>query len=370
MKEIKIIGILVCILMFASTITTSARITTKQKMLINKDKDSCLITDTDTIYPPWDYSGWHDEGSEVGGGHDYKWSLGPHCNYGEANAWSFGLGKAYQEVRLFHTCEIGDCYKTPYNCNYDFGFHYSYDGDYECEVINLHPGSDGQVYDKIKILFKLEWMEGDEVKSETKTEIIHEDTSKNTNNIDLIDSDVYYIGDVSLPAGKNIRISADLYLFVSVSAIGIVETSGTIKLEGCLDKITIEYDPPNRPPNKPDTPSGPTSGDAGTSYTYSTSTTDPDGNTVSYYWDWGDGTNSGWTGSSVSHTWNEEGTYSIKVKAKDSHGAESDWSDYLSVSMPKNKARSFPDLFETIKARVSEILTIFKQNSNYLMKMR
>ena len=40
---------------------------------------------------------------------------------------------------------------------------------------------------------------------------------------------------------------------------------------------------------------------------------------------------------SASHIWNAKGTYSIKVKAKDINGAESDWSDPLAVIMPKNK---------------------------------
>jgi hypothetical protein len=41
----------------------------------------------------------------------------------------------------------------------------------------------------------------------------------------------------------------------------------------------------NAPPNTPSKPSGPTSGVVGTSYTYSTSTTDPDGDNVCYQFD-------------------------------------------------------------------------------------
>ena len=77
--------------------------------------------------------------------------------------------------------------------------------------------------------------------------------------------------------------------------------------------------PENHPPNKPNRPSGPTSGKAGTSYSYSSSTTDPD--TVT-----------------ASHVWDEKGDYNIKVKAKDVHGEESPWSDLLPITMPKNKA--------------------------------
>ena len=64
-----------------------------------------------------------------------------------------------------------------------------------------------------------------------------------------------------------------------------------------------------------------------------------------YLFDWGDESDSGWLGPlesgeeiEASHIWTEKGSYEIKVKAKDIHGAESEWSDPLEVAMPKNKA--------------------------------
>jgi len=100
----------------------------------------------------------------------------------------------------------------------------------------------------------------------------------------------------------------------------------------------------NFPPNKPSMPTGANSGKAGTSSTYSTSTDDPDGDQVWYKWNWGDEV-SNWDGPynsgnpvTTSHTWSNQGTYAVKVKAKDTSDVESVWSDPLSVSMPKNKA--------------------------------
>lgn len=100
----------------------------------------------------------------------------------------------------------------------------------------------------------------------------------------------------------------------------------------------------NHPPRKPDTPSGPTSGNVGEWYEYSTLTTDLDGDKLYYKFDWGDGTDSGWLGLydpaitvSTNHPWTIEGTYQIKVKAKDIYEDESEWSDPLAVTMPKNK---------------------------------
>ena len=77
---------------------------------------------------------------------------------------------------------------------------------------------------------------------------------------------------------------------------------------------------------------------------YTLVTTDPEGEDISYYFEWGDGSNSGWTdfydsGAEVTetHTWSSQGTYILKAKAKDTNGYESEWTE-LSVSMPKNKA--------------------------------
>jgi hypothetical protein len=97
--------------------------------------------------------------------------------------------------------------------------------------------------------------------------------------------------------------------------------------------------------NAPNTPSieGKTSGKPGTSYLYRFVTTDVDGDSVYYYIDWVDGTNSGWLGpynsgqqASTTHSWSTQGTYNVKIKAKDTPGEESDWAT-LQVVMPRNR---------------------------------
>ncbi|VVB59126.1 FG-GAP repeat protein [uncultured archaeon] len=97
----------------------------------------------------------------------------------------------------------------------------------------------------------------------------------------------------------------------------------------------------NVPPDKPNKPLGTSSGRTKLVYTYTTSTTDSNGDQVYYTWDWGDGNGSGWLGPynsgvtcEAKYTWNIRGIYYIKVKAKDIHGAEGDWSDPLPVTMP------------------------------------
>jgi hypothetical protein len=97
----------------------------------------------------------------------------------------------------------------------------------------------------------------------------------------------------------------------------------------------------SNPPEKPATPDGSTSGNSGEEYLYNTTTTDPDADHVYYLFHWDDGTTSGWLGPynsgercQASHTWQDKGSFNIKVKARDENGIESPWSDPLPVVMP------------------------------------
>jgi hypothetical protein len=94
------------------------------------------------------------------------------------------------------------------------------------------------------------------------------------------------------------------------------------------------------PPDPPDKPSGPTLLQTGETGSYSTSTTDPDGHKIYYWFDWGDNTNSGWQGPyesgetcTLSHKWDRPHTYQIKVQAKDERNTLSNWSAPLTISV-------------------------------------
>jgi hypothetical protein len=109
-------------------------------------------------------------------------------------------------------------------------------------------------------------------------------------------------------------------------------------------------------PAKPATPVGTASGSIKTSYSYTSSTTDPDGDKVSFMFDWGDGTTSGWigpinSGATVtgSKTWTASGTYQVKVVAKDVHGVVSVWSDPLPVTMPTESKYSFHPFLQLLE---------------------
>lgn len=98
---------------------------------------------------------------------------------------------------------------------------------------------------------------------------------------------------------------------------------------------------PNKPPNPPARPSGPTDGQCLKGSRYSTSASDPDGDPVKYVFDWGDGTTT-WTGmdymdsgneGSVYHKWTKPGTYLVKATAMDNKGTVSEWSKELAVKI-------------------------------------
>ena len=96
----------------------------------------------------------------------------------------------------------------------------------------------------------------------------------------------------------------------------------------------------NQPPDKP-TITGRVNGKPNKEYEYIFVSTDPEEDEISYYINWGDNTNTGWTRTlpsgeyyNSSHTWMFSGNYVVRVKAKDIYGAESDWST-LKINMPK-----------------------------------
>ncbi|MBO3800504.1 MAG: PKD domain-containing protein [Candidatus Brockarchaeota archaeon] len=99
----------------------------------------------------------------------------------------------------------------------------------------------------------------------------------------------------------------------------------------------------NNPPNRPEKPSGPGFGHIDEEYAFITVSKDPDGDPVMYIFDWGDGTTSttsyfpSGTPVSLSHSWSNPGSYSIKVMAKDKRGASSSWSSptMIQIIIPK-----------------------------------
>jgi len=115
---------------------------------------------------------------------------------------------------------------------------------------------------------------------------------------------------------------------------------------GLINISTANIDTGNNPPSPP-TITGPVYGKPGVNYDFVFNSVDIDGNNVSYYIDWGDGTSDGWTeyypsgnDVTISHLWEEVSWYNIiQAKAKDIHGNESDWTTYY-IPISNNKANA------------------------------
>jgi hypothetical protein len=129
---------------------------------------------------------------------------------------------------------------------------------------------------------------------------------------------------------------------------------------------------PNLPPNKPNKPFGKRIGKLGQESTYTTNTTDPNGDKVYYQWDWGDGTQSNWLGPYNSsdnintiHKWTVKGLYSVKVKAKDIYGNESVWSDPLPIIMPYSFNNPILQFFEWLFQRFPHAFPIVRHLLEY-----
>jgi hypothetical protein len=129
-------------------------------------------------------------------------------------------------------------------------------------------------------------------------------------------------------------------------------------------KYDIDHFSDNNKPETPDKPSGPIKGVPGNVYDYNTSTTDPDDDLISYCFSWGDEnvTITTWMNSgelvTSSYIWSEKGIYKIKVRARDECGFVSDWSDPLSVSMPRTIV--FSSLFLKLLERIPSIFPILR----------
>jgi hypothetical protein len=127
--------------------------------------------------------------------------------------------------------------------------------------------------------------------------------------------------------------------------------------------LVMEYI--NNPPEAP-TIDGPTSGNAGTEYNYTFNSVDPDGDDVFYHIRWGDGYVEIWKGPfasgedfEISHTYQNQGSFTIEAKARDFLDFESDVAT-LDVTMPRTKAFNF-NFFVRLVERFPNAFQLIRQ---------
>lgn len=136
------------------------------------------------------------------------------------------------------------------------------------------------------------------------------------------------------------------------------------KGDGVIDiavNIINNEEMPNGAPNPP-TISGPSSGKPNKKYSYTLTTTDPEGEQIWYWIDWGDGTNTSWIGPfdsgvaiTESHTWKSKENFTIKAKAKDSLNAESNWATLI-ISVPFSYKILYPSFLQQLFEQYPHIL--------------
>jgi hypothetical protein len=133
--------------------------------------------------------------------------------------------------------------------------------------------------------------------------------------------------------------------------------------------IEIE-EPSGYDPEIPEKPEGPTQVKPNQEYTFTTTTTTDlevvvtaynkipyeaeilvNSSQIYFMWSWGDETYSEWLGpfnsgetAVASHSWAEISNYQVRVKAKDAFDQETDWSEPLTVSVPRSKSINNPFL--------------------------
>lgn len=85
---------------------------------------------------------------------------------------------------------------------------------------------------------------------------------------------------------------------------------------------------------------GPESGVKKVEYNFSFVSTDPSILDLFYYIEWGDGNVEEWIGPyssglkiNLSHTWDENGTFTIRAKSKNTNETESDWSENHNITI-------------------------------------
>lgn len=127
--------------------------------------------------------------------------------------------------------------------------------------------------------------------------------------------------------------------------------------------LCLWSDDPTLPPEKPTTPEGPDEWIREAPTTFTSSAIDPEGASVSYLFDWGDGTDSGWIGpyasgqtGEASHIWTELGTYEVRVQAKDNYGVRSEWSDSSTIAIVTNEPPDTPSVTGPREVKVNTLI--------------
>ena len=104
------------------------------------------------------------------------------------------------------------------------------------------------------------------------------------------------------------------------------------------------------------------------------SSTDPESENLYYHIEWGDGTSDSNLGPyssgeviTKSHSWSGEEVYTIRVKAKDVNGLESDWGTF-EISTPVTHDKTNVNRIQIIE-RILDYFPLLKQFLMYFLEI-
>ncbi len=140
---------------------------------------------------------------------------------------------------------------------------------------------------------------------------------------------------------------------------GMLESRGVLikaDSEGNEEWITIFNFDENNPPNSPIL-GGISEGYTRKEYEFSIESNDSEGDEIYYLINWDDESSNEWIGPfesgekvCVNQTWNKEGEYEIKAKARDITGEESDWSEVKTISIKDFDENNVKIIIKTISS--------------------
>ena len=142
-----------------------------------------------------------------------------------------------------------------------------------------------------------------------------------------------------------------------VKSIPTIDSDGTVFVISTHSDFCYLHSFGELDTNAPSAPAitGQTSGKPGEEYEYTFKSTSPLGRDVYYYIEWGDGSKQDWfgpygsgEGAKASRTWSNQGTYTIRARAKDTDNLWGDWGE-LTVKMPRNKATTYSILLRFLE---------------------
>jgi uncharacterized repeat protein (TIGR01451 family) len=144
---------------------------------------------------------------------------------------------------------------------------------------------------------------------------------------------------------------------INIGQATATEIEPTFEFEDNATITATENYPPSRPILE-----GQTSGKRNQELTFHVLADNYQEPEIWYYIDWGDDSNSGWIGPypqgeqiTITNSWDTKGNYQVKAKSKDIHGAESDWSNILTVTIKRGLAISTQQIQPNIVTRNTQL---------------